>query len=102
MRPPPPSETAPGGPRQANARRHRACDHDYHCNGVDALLRLYSVPPDARRVVADGHGRLPLGTHPSVCDVHLYPRSDDRYHPVVAPAPAGCRDHALRREIGEL
>ena len=81
--------------------RSRA-DSDRHYIGVDALLRLYSVPPDARRVVADDHGRLPLGMYASVCDVHLYPRSDDRYHPVVAPAPAGCRDHALRREIGEL
>ena len=35
-------------------------------------------------------------------DAAPVPRSDDRYQPVVAPAPAGCRDHALRREIGEL
>ena len=32
--------------------RSRA-DGDRHYIGVDALLRLYSVPPDARRVVAD-------------------------------------------------
>lgn len=61
--------------------RSRA-DGDRHYVGVEALLRLYAVPRDARWVVADDYGRLPLGMYASVCDVHLHPRSDGNYQPV--------------------
>lgn len=73
--------------------RSRA-DGDWHFVSAADLRRLYSVPPDARCVIASDHGRLPLGMYPSVTDVHLYPRSDGRYRPVTENSqsePAGCR-----------
>lgn len=71
--------------------RSRA-DGDRHYVGVEALLRLYSVPRDAIVVVAGD-----LGFRDAPGDVHLYPRSSGNYRlPVVAPAPlepAECCPH---------
>ena len=56
----------------------RSDDQRHYVSAAD-LRHLYAVPPDARCLIASEHGRLPLGTYPSVCDVHLYPRSDGKY-----------------------